>query len=61
MSADYGGTEMNRALQYVFDKRNSGVPTVAFVLTDGEVRCPFSCPLLRSNMKFEDHGRGRGD
>lgn len=37
MSANYGGTEIRSALSYAFGARNSRIPTVMFVLTDGEV------------------------
>jgi hypothetical protein len=37
MHANYGGTEIRAALQHVFDQRNSRLPTMVFVLTDGEV------------------------
>lgn len=37
MQADYGGTETRRALNTVFSQRNGGIPTVIFLLTDGEV------------------------
>lgn len=37
MDADYGGTEICSALQLALGSRNSQMPTVVFVLTDGEV------------------------
>jgi hypothetical protein len=38
MEASYGGTELEAALQKVFNERNRLIPTMLFVLTDGEVR-----------------------
>jgi hypothetical protein len=40
MDANYGGTNLLAALQFVF-KRRSKTPTMLFVLTDGQV-CSFS-------------------
>jgi len=40
MEANYGGTEICVALQHAFSQRNSHIPTMAFVLTDGQV-CGF--------------------
>ena len=37
MNANYGGTEIRRALQQVFDSRSMRLPTSCFLLTDGEV------------------------
>jgi hypothetical protein len=37
MSANYGGTEIRSALAFALGARNFGLPTVVFVLTDGEV------------------------
>ena len=38
MEANYGGTELEAALQKVFAERNRLMPTMVFVLTDGQVR-----------------------
>lgn len=37
MQADYGGTLTRLALETVFSRRNGSMPTVLFLLTDGEV------------------------
>lgn len=37
MEATYGGTEISKAVQAVFLSRNSFLPSVVFVLTDGQV------------------------
>ena len=37
MMADYGGTEIRSAFAFALGARNTRLPTVAFVLTDGEV------------------------
>ncbi|KAI0322551.1 hypothetical protein OF83DRAFT_1092767, partial [Amylostereum chailletii] len=36
MAANYGGTEICAALQHVFSQRNTAVPTILYVLTDGQ-------------------------
>ena len=47
MWADYGGTEMQNALETVFRSRRMDTPTACFVLTDGEVsEHPLFCILL---------------
>lgn len=38
MDANYGGTEIRSALDLALGTRNFQIPTVVFVLTDGEVR-----------------------
>ena len=38
MDANYGGTELEAAMQKVFAERNRLIPTMVFVLTDGQVR-----------------------
>lgn len=37
MWADYGGTEILKALNQVFKSRRTDTPTACFFLTDGEV------------------------
>ena len=37
MSANFGGTELGRALTGVLSSRRTDVPSSLFVLTDGEV------------------------
>ena len=37
MSANYGGTEMQAALEHVLRTRKTDIPSAIIVLTDGEV------------------------
>jgi len=36
MSANYGGTEIRASLQEAFNSRHAGLPTIIFLLTDGQ-------------------------
>jgi len=54
MQADYGGTELRSALEFVLHSRNSDMSTMVFVLTDGKVRLTSSCFMPYSYLKLED-------
>lgn len=43
MDANYGGTEIRSALDLALKARNFQMPTVVFVLTDGEVHTSSKC------------------
>lgn len=47
MGADYGGTEMRRALEETFKLRDNGKHTSVFLLTDGDVSGDCACRLSK--------------
>lgn len=51
MGADYGGTEIRKAIEHVVASRTARMPTAIFLLTDGEVRThPFRCAKTLINV-----------
>jgi len=54
MQADYGGTELRSALEFVLHSHNSDMSTMVFVLTDGKVHLTSSCFMPYSYLKLED-------
>lgn len=47
MDADFGGTELRAALEFMFNIRSRDMPTSCFVLTDGEASLPFLLLVLK--------------
>lgn len=55
MRADYGGTQIRSALTLALGSRDTFMPTVVFVLTDGEVRGGFSNPPVGCVLIYVPH------
>lgn len=52
MGSDYGGTEIASALMHVFAKKDKTMPTVVFVLTDGDVRAKIIQDNIQGSLKL---------
>lgn len=52
MDADYGGTEIRAALEFMFRIRSRDMPTSCFVLTDGEAGFLFLLLIMKLMRVF---------